>query len=341
MLRWLVEKRFIRRTNVGTQEEEWDDTIPVWVDAAKSASGVDISRKKSIEPTEATFGFQRASSISVVPENNFTIEALDTTYEATSMGERVAQLYIDPLSADIMIDGMRRAVRRIVRNSLPVTEFSLCHLVAATPDFISLWPKSSELEFGSTLRQKSSIVEDELLIESPIDERAMGLIKSAWCTEMWYEEEDLRKIEKTLGVTPGDVNSRTDLMAWLLLVAREVLLRDDVFADEHLGYVAELAGMLDKTRARVRAGCKEDLLNLVQVRNVGRNRARTLSKMGIRTPADLLAMSNKQLDELKSKRGWGPILVDRILESVAKLTPSSSSSSKRSDDEPLPGERQF
>ena len=341
MLRWLVEKRFIRRTNVGTQEEEWDDTIPVWVDAAKSASGVDISRKKSIEPTEATFGFQRASSISVVPKNNFTIEALDTTYEATSMGERVAQLYIDPLSADIMIDGMRRAVRRIVRNSLPVTEFSLCHLVAATPDFISLWPKSSELEFGSTLRQKSSIVEDELLIESPIDERAMGLIKSAWCTEMWYEEEDLRKIEKTLGVTPGDVNSRTDLMAWLLLAAREVLLRDDVFADEHLGYVAELAGMLDKTRARVRAGCKEDLLNLVQVRNVGRNRARTLSKMGIRTPADLLAMSNKQLDELKSKRGWGPILVDRILESVAKLTPSSSSSSKRSDDEPLPGERQF
>ena len=99
--------------------------------------------------------------------------------------------------------------------------------------------------------------------------------------------------------------------------------------------------MLDKTRARVRAGCKEDLLNLVQVRNVGRNRARTLSKMGIRTPADLLSMSNKQLDELKSKRGWGPILVDRILESVAKLTPSSSSNAKRSDDEPLPGERQF
>ena len=130
-------------------------------------------------------------------------------------------------------------------------------------------------------------------------------------------------------------------MAWLLLAAREVLLRDDVFADEHLGYVAELAGMLDKTRARVRAGCKEDLLNLVQVRNVGRNRARTLSKMGIRTPADLLSMSNKQLDELKSKRGWGPILVDRILESVAKLTPSSSSNAKRSDDEPLPGERQF
>jgi helicase len=213
-------------------------------------------------------------------------------------------------------------------------------LVAATPDFLSLWPKSSELEFGSTLRQKAALVEDELLIESPIDERAMGLVKSAWCTEMWYEEEDMRNIEKEIGVTPGDVHSRTDLMAWLLLAAREVLLRDEVFADEHLGDVAQLVGMIEQTRARVRAGCKEDLLQLVQVRNVGRNRARTLSQMGIRTPADLLAMGPKELDSLKSKRGWGPVLVQRILDSVQRLAVAPKPQLSRNDDEPLPGERQ-
>jgi helicase len=340
MLRWLVEKRFIRRTNIGENHESWDDETPSWVDAAQSASGVSFSSNKSKEPTEATFGFQRASRIKISTPVSFDVEALDTCYEATSMGERVAQLYIDPLSADIIIDGLRRAVRRIVRQTLPVTEFSLCHLVAATPDFLSLWPKSSELEFGSTLRQKAALVEDELLIESPIDERAMGLVKSAWCTEMWYQEEDMRNIEKEIGVTPGDVHSRTDLMAWLLLAAREVLLRDEVFADEHLGDVAQLAGMIELTRARVRAGCKEDLLQLVQVRNVGRNRARTLSQMGIRTPADLLAMSPKELDSLKSKRGWGPVLVQRILDSVQRLAVAPKPQSSRNDDEPLPGERQ-
>ena len=340
MLKWLVDKRFVRRTNVGSIEENWDDETPSWVDAAQTASGVSFSKSKSREPTEATFGFQRASSISAGNSQSFDTEALDNEYEATPMGERVAQLYIDPLSADILLDGLRRAVRRIVRKSLPVTSFSLCHLVAATPDFISLWPKSSELDFGSKLRQKAALVEDELLIESPIDERAMGLVKSAWCTEFWYEERDLRDIEKELGVTPGDVYSRTDLMAWLLLAAREVLLRDDVFAEEHLGYVAELAGMLELTRARVRAGCKEDLLQLVQVRNVGRNRARTLSEMGVRTPADLLAMSNSELDKLKSKRGWGPILVERILESVRIISTKQAKKPPRSDDEPLPGERQ-
>ena len=340
MLRWLVEKRFIRRTNVGSEEEIWDDEIPSWVDAAQSASGVSISKSKSREPVEATFGFQRASRINVSEISSLDFEAIDNEYEATTMGERVAQLYIDPLSADIMLDGLRRAVRRVVRNSLPVTSFSLCHLISATPDFISLWPKSSELDFGSKLRQKSALVEDELLIESPIDERAMGMVKSAWCTELWYEETDLREIEKELAVTPGDVYSRTDLMSWLLLAAREILLRDDVFADEHLGYVAEIAGLLDLTRARVRAGCKEDLLQLVQVRNVGRNRARTLSEMGIRTPADLLSMTNKEIDKLKSLRGWGPILVERILESVRSISTGDSQKPNRSDDEPLPGERQ-
>ena len=32
MLKWLVEKRFVRRTNVGTLEENWDDETPSWVD---------------------------------------------------------------------------------------------------------------------------------------------------------------------------------------------------------------------------------------------------------------------------------------------------------------------
>ena len=56
-------------------------------------------------------------------------------YEATAMGERVTQLYLDPLSASILRKGLRRAVRRAVRMDGPVTDFGLLHLAVATPDF--------------------------------------------------------------------------------------------------------------------------------------------------------------------------------------------------------------
>jgi helicase len=255
------------------------------------------------------------------------------------MGERIAQLYVDPLSADVMIDGLRRCVRRLVRQDLPVTHFGLCHLVAATPDFLPFWAKASELEMNSMLRRKAALVEDDLLIESPLEERALSLVKSAWCTEMWYEEEGLRIIEKEIGVSPGDVHSRVDLMTWLLLAAREILLTDDIFAEEHQPHVAELMRLIDLTRRRVRAGCKEDLLQLVQVRNIGRTRARTLAKRGIRTPADLLRLTNKDLDAIKSLRGWGPVMVERMMEEVRELAGQETVVKQRTDDLPLPGER--
>ena len=342
MLKWLVEKRFIRRKvhDPDIEGDHWDDNSPEWVDAAKNAGGVSLSEPHSrLEPMEVSFGFTPASTL---PSRTLSIagmEADTNVYEATAMGERVAQLYVDPLSADVMIDGLRRCVRRLVRKDLPVTHFGLCHLVAATPDFLPFWAKASELEMNSMLRRKAALVEDDLLIDSPLEERALGLVKSAWCAEMWYEEEGLRIIEKEIGVSPGDVHSRIDLMTWLLLAAREILLKDDVFAEEHQPQVAELMRLIDLTRRRVRAGCKEDLLQLVQVRNIGRTRARTLAKRGIRTPADLLRLTNKDLDAIKSLRGWGPVMVERMMEEVRKLAGQETVVRQRTDDLPLPGER--
>ena len=90
-------------------------------------------------------------------------------YEATPIGERVAQLYLDPLSASVLRTGMRRAVRRLVRQDGPVSEFGLTHLACSTPDFASLWAKTADLTLGSDLQLKAAAVEDELLYEMPYD----------------------------------------------------------------------------------------------------------------------------------------------------------------------------
>jgi len=145
-----------------------------------------------------------------------------------------------------------------------------------------------------------------------------------------------------LDVLPGDVHHRIDLMGWLLAGAQQVLLTDDVFADEHLPVVAELVQRISTLQQRVRHGCKPDLLQLVNIRHVGRQRARELAALGMREPNDVLRMSSKQRSTLLSQRGWGPVLLDKIfteIERVLKRRTSPRKSSSRDDDAPLEGER--
>ena len=93
-------------------------------------------------------------------------------------------------------------------------------------------------------------------------------------------------------------------------------------------------------RLRVRHGCKEDLLTLVNIPNVGRFRARELSKINIRTPHDVANMTKKQIDQILKIRGWGPQLLDKIMLEVVKVIEPSKQMKKkvRLDDIPLDDE---
>ncbi len=365
MLDWLVEERFVRRcgpdehftpswANASVDEDEaWDDTVPTWATSAHHTQGVSWEPErpgaKPLTPTSSahptpSFGFSRATSLEqtggwVQPVAE---DGPDMRYEATAMGERVTQLYLDPLSASILRRGLRRAVRRCVRKDAPVSDFGFLHLAVATPDFVSLWAKSADFEVNSPTWLKANATEDELLVEPGYAEAMLSDIKSAWMVEEWTEETTLRQLEKELDVLPGDVHHRIDLMGWLLAGAQQVLLTDDVFAEEHLPVVADLVQRISTLQQRVRHGCKTDLLQLVNIRHVGRQRARELAALGLREPNDVLRMSSKQRSTLLAQRGWGPVLLDKIfteIERVLKRTTGASKPSKRSDDAPLEGER--
>ena len=359
MLDWLVEERFLRRLGIDEsyelrrqdravdEEESWDDDVPVWVNVAQDSGGVRLveERTASVLPSshgKPSLGFVSASSLNNVGGwSEAQGEPPAMKYEATPMGERVSQLYLDPLSASILRTGMRRAVRRMVRQDGPVSEFGLTHLACSTPDFASLWAKTADLTIGSDLQLKAASVEDELLYEIPYEERHLGLVKSAWCLEHWVEEETMREIEKQLDVSPGDVHHRVDLMDWLLYASREIFLTDDVFADEHMPILAQLSSNLDTLRQRVRHGCKPDLLKLVKIRHVGRQRARSLASIGIRTPKDVLGMTHKDQQKIASWRGWGPKLVSNIMSEVRKVIQredGNAPTKRRGDDMPLDGE---
>jgi helicase len=131
-------------------------------------------------------------------------------------------------------------------------------------------------------------------------------------------------------------------MEWLIHASREIILTDDVFSDEHMNQIAEIVKQLDILRLRVRHGCKQDLLSLVNIPNVGRMRARELSSKGFRNPKDVANMTQKQISEILRMRGWGPQLLDKIMIEVSKVLNKSgkSATNLRQDDIPLDSEKE-
>jgi helicase len=355
-------------------EQNWDDEIPAWVTSAKSTTGVDFQSGAAVAggaagaggaggASDATtdsaaaarevaarrrgtkrqphLGFRRADDLELnLPIQVRTVDELAMTYQATGFGNRASQLYIDPLSAATLRTGLRRAVRRIGRRDegQKVTDFGLIFLAASTPDFVGFWARDSERD---ALHMKGSTEEEGILDEIILEDRYLGTVKSSWVLEMWSEESPSREIEQKLGITPGDLRHRIELMEWLLYSARELVDIDDIFLEEHRPLITELMQMIDVLRNRIRHGCRADLLDLVRMKNIGRTRARTLEEFGVRTPKDLLELNERDLARLSSLRAWGPILVDRIITNVRQVLGKTEISKKkrRDDDQPLSGER--
>ncbi|WP_438994895.1 DEAD/DEAH box helicase [Poseidonia sp.] len=370
MLDWLVEERFVRKVGVDEHftahwlnnnldsqgEEAWDDSLPAWATPAQDTVGVQWSASPVASPKSnshrsahlnPSLGFAPATSLGntggwVQPSAE---EPHNMKYQATQMGERVTQLYLDPLSASILRTGLRRAVRRMVRADRPVTDFGLLHLAVTTPDFNSLWAKTADMEANSPVWLKANSTEEELLVDPGYAEAMLSNVKSAWMVEEWTEEATIRDLESRLDVSPGDVHHRVDLMGWLLAGAQHVLMADDVFSDEHMHIISEIVQQISVLQQRVRHGCKPDLLQLVNIRHVGRQRAREMASLGLRQPNDVAAMSSKTKNALLSLRGWGPMLLDKIIVEVERVLRKSSTDSVqqqpmvRDDDVPLEGER--
>ena len=317
------------------EEEEWDDEVPPWAAKAHSlgsAPTVEIEDQKTVPLRQvkrpAIVGFQRASDISTAVHNPHVIpDPPAMTYQTTRFGERVSRLYLDPLSGLILRDGTRRALEVIcrIREDLSISPFALLHLCACTPDFPPAWP-SGQKQFAA-IGQKAAAMTDQMLFEvrevheywnqGGLEEAT--LVKGAWMVEEWCEERALREIERLLGTAPGDLRVRVDHSEWLLYAAREIASYDSERSEELNDGLAELLDCIDIMRKRVTNGCREDLLALISMRGIGRVRARKMASHGLRTPIDVVSMTEDEKGKLADERGWSPQLVDNVVKQAEKL----------------------
>ncbi len=201
--------------------------------------------------------------------------------KATLLGRRISELYIDPLTGVIFRDAHRMPKEK--------EDFALLHMIAQTPDMMTLSVRKKELEDLLELFYKS---EEMLLIPEeekyPTDEM-LSQIKTASVLMQWILETPEDAIIGQFGIGPGDLRALIEISDWLLYAAFEI---------GRLLKMKDTMKGLSRLRVRVRYGVREELLELVSLRGIGRVRARNLYDSGFRSLKEIGAATVEDLSRV-------------------------------------------
>ncbi len=199
-------------------------------------------------------------------------------WTATPFGRKTSSLYLDPLSAIKMREALE---------AQQASTFAYLHAICAAPDMRCLYVSRGDRWLEDTVDENVFALEVPLPI-SPDFEWFLAQVKTAALLEDWMLERREQHLVQKYGVGPGDIHSKVEVAEWLLHAMREMARIFDFDA------VPELTKLI----MRMRYGCREQLLNLVELRNVGRVRARALYKAGFRSVNDLRKASIARLQEI-------------------------------------------
>ena len=213
----------------------------------------------------------------------------DGFLKATFFGKRTSDLYIDPLSAVKMRDSLHQA-----RDDRFFHLWTIC----TTPDMPKLY-----LRRGDYAWVEQKIEEADLTFPVEDYDFFLAEVKTASLLDDWSTERTEEEVTKKFGVGPGDIRRMTDQAEWLLYS------------------MAELGRIFNKKKVRaltrltiqVQYGVKEELLELISLRGVGRVRGRALFQRGFKTLKDLQKANPNDLARIPT---IGSTLAGKIKEQV-------------------------
>ncbi|PJB97737.1 MAG: RNA helicase, partial [Nitrosopumilales archaeon CG_4_9_14_0_8_um_filter_34_10] len=227
--------------------------------------------------------------------NAFLIIKKGERYAATEFGKKTSMLYIDPLTATYFRDAVEN-VSKERRHT-----FGFLHLISNCDEFFPKFSlRNKDYETASLMIENNS---SELL--EPISEYDCS--RSLLALQAWITESSELTLSDNLGIESGDMHRMIETSDWLTYCLREI--------SKHVERV-DLLDELENLRRRIIYGIREELLDLVKVKGIGRVRARVLYKHGIKTLDDLSKIPVNKLAEIDK---IGSTIADNIKSELRKV----------------------
>ena len=227
--------------------------------------------------------------------SEFLIIKKGKRFAATEFGKKTSMLYIDPLTAT----HFRDAVENVSQDRKHT--FGFLHLISSCEEFFPKFSlRNKDYESASLLIENHS---SELL--EPISEYDCS--RSLLALQAWITESSELSMSDSFSIESGDMHRMAEMANWLSYCLREI--------SKHVDR-ADLLEELDDLRRRVVYGIREELLDLVRVKGIGRVRARILYKHKIKNLDDLAKISVNKLAEIDK---IGSTIADNIKSELRKV----------------------
>lgn len=212
----------------------------------------------------------------------------DENIKATPIGKRVSELYLDPYTANHLIESMK------IINETKNSDITILHMLCSCLELRPLLRvKTSEYdEIESFLINNEEYIINKInQYEDEYDE-FLNILKTSKFFIDWLEEKDEEYMLEKYDIRPGEIYSKIEIMDWLIYSSIEL---------SRMLKLNSINKELMKLRIRIKYGVKEELLPLLQLKNIGRVRARILFRNNIKNIADVKKIDITNLSRILGK----------------------------------------
>lgn len=227
--------------------------------------------------------------------NEYLVIKKGERYAATEFGKKTSMLYIDPLTATYFRDALENVSQKRKHT------FGFLHLISNCEEFFPKFAlRNKDFETASLLIENHST---ELLKQISEYDCSRSLL----ALQAWITESSEISLSENLKIESGDMHRIVETSDWLVYCLREIA--------KHLERI-DLLDELDILRRRIIYGIRDELIDLVKIKGIGRVRARILYRHGIKNLDDL---SNIPINKLAEIDKIGATLAENIKSQLYKV----------------------